>query len=99
MLYFRFNDDKFVGPRQELGNIGGYFFNKLRNELNLSEVGIVGALNDVFEVPVGAFDIDDEVIGNLDGVLKFALSEYAKLPIEKLGNKSLHDLGIEIGRL
>lgn len=28
--------------------------------------------------------------------LKYALSEYAKLPIKELGNKSLNDIGIEI---
>ncbi len=79
-----------------LGDIEGYFFDKLRNELQLSEVGIGSALYDVIGIPVDAFSIDDEVIGNFDGVLKFALSEYAKLPIKELDNKSLNDIGIEI---
>lgn len=79
-----------------LGDIEGYFFDKLRNELQLSEVGIGSVLYDVIGIPVDAFSIDDEVIGNFDGVLKFALSEYAKLPIKELDNKSLNDIGIEI---
>lgn len=119
MLYFRFNDDNFVAPQQEvtvtkyeggkpifpsqkeihtvtLGDIEGYFFDKLREELQLSEVGIGSAFYDVIGIPVDAFSIDDEVIGNFDGVLKFALSEYAKLPIKQLDNRSLNDIGIEI---
>ena len=119
MLYFRFNDDNFVAPQQEvtvtkfeggkpilpsqkeirtvtLGDIEGYFFDKLREELQLSEVGTGSAFFDVIGIPVDAFSIDDEVIGNFDGVLKFALSEYAKLPIKQLDNRSLNDIGIEI---
>lgn len=79
-----------------MGEIEGYFFDKLRNELQLPEVGIGSAMYDVIGIPVDAFSIDDEVIGNFDGVLKFALSEYAKLPIKELNNKSLNDIGIEI---
>lgn len=79
-----------------LGDIEGFFFGKLRNELQLSEVGTGSAFYDVIGIPVDAFSIDDEIIGNLDGVLKFVLSEYAKLPIKELDNKSLNDIGIEI---
>lgn len=119
MLYFRFNTDNFVAPKQEctvteykdeksisspkkeihtvdLGEIQTYFFKKLRDELYLSEIGINNALYDVIEIPIDAFGINDEVIGNFDGALKFVLSEYAKLPIKEINNKSLKDLGIDI---
>ncbi len=80
----------------DLGQVQSFFFKKLREELCLSEVGIGHALYDVIGIPVDAFSINDEKIGNVDGALKFVLSEYAKLPIEELNNKSLNDLGIDI---
>lgn len=98
----KYKDGKQILPPQKeihtvtLGEIEEYFFDKLRDELQLSEIGIGSALYDVIGIPVDAFSIDDEVIGNFDGVLKFALSEYAKLPLKDLDNKSLNDIGIEI---
>lgn len=53
-------------------------------------------LYDAIEIPMGTFGLNDEKIGNFDGALKFVLSEYAKLPIKELNNKSLNDLGIDI---
>ena len=79
-----------------LGDIENWFFKKLMDELQLSGVELDFAFYDVINIPVDAFGIDDEVIGNFDGVLKYALSEYAKLPIEELDNKSLNDVGIYI---
>lgn len=98
----RYEGGKPILPAQKeihlvtLGEIEGYFFAKLRDELQLSEVGIGSALYDVIGIPVDAFSIDDEVIGNFDGALKFTLSEYTKLPIKELENKSLNDIGIKI---
>jgi len=98
----RYEGGKPILPAQKeihlvtLGEIEGYFFAKLRDELQLSEVGIGSALYDVIGIPVDAFSIDDEVIGNFDGALKFTLSEYTKLPIKELDNKSLNDIGIKI---
>lgn len=98
----RYEGGKPIFPAQKeihpvtLGEIEGYFFAKLRDELQLSEVGIGSALYDVIGIPVDAFSIDDEVIGNFDGALKFTLSEYTKLPIKELDNKSLNDIGIKI---
>ena len=88
-------------PRNELYIIDfeqaqSFFFKKLRDELSLLEIGICLAYYDVVDIPVDAFSINDEIIGNFDGVLKFALYEYAKLPIKELKNKSLNDLGITI---
>ena len=101
MLYFRFNKDNFVIPQKEFceldfGQVQIFFFKKLRDELCLREIGVNNALYDILEIPIDAFSIDDEKLCNLDGVLKFALSEYVKLPIKELGNKSLSDLGIQI---
>lgn len=98
----RYEGGKPIFPAQKeihpvtLGEIEGYFFAKLRDELQLSEVGIGSALYDVIGIPVDAFSINDEVIGNFDGALKFTLSEYTKLPIKELDNKSLNDIGIKI---
>jgi len=98
----KFDGRKPIHPAQQeictvsLGDIEGYFFDKLRNEIQLSEVGTISAVYDIIGIPIGAFSVDDEKIGNLDGVLKFALSEYAKLPIKELDNKSLNDVGIKI---
>lgn len=88
-------------PRKEIctidfGQIQSFFFKKLRDELCLSEIGIGHAFYNVIKIPIDAFSINDEVIGNFDGALKFVLSEYAKLPIKELNNKSLNDLGITI---
>ena len=80
----------------DLGTIEEFFFKKLNDELCLSEIGIANTLYDVVEIPVDSFNINDEVVGNLDGVLKFTLSVYEKLPIKELNNKSLSDLGIKI---
>lgn len=68
----------------------------MRDELALMEVGFGDALYDVIGVPINAFSIDDEKIGSLDKILKFALMKYSSLPIQELDNKSLKDLGIEI---
>lgn len=98
----RYEGGKPIFPAQKeihpvtLGEIEEFFFAKLRDELQLSEVGIGSALYDVIGIPVDAFSIDDEVIGNFDGALKFTLSEYTKLPIKELDNKSLNDIGIKI---
>jgi hypothetical protein len=119
MLYFRFNTDNFVTPKQEctvteykdgkptsfpqrkvceidFGQVQSFFFKKLSDELSLSDVGMGSALYDVIGIPMDAFSINDEVIGNFDGSIKFILSEYAKLPISQLDDKSLNDLGITI---
>lgn len=80
----------------DLGQIQSFFFQKLRNELNLSEVGVNHAFYDVIGIPVDAFSVNDEVIGNFDGAIKFVLSKYEKLPIKELDDKSLNDLGISI---
>ena len=80
----------------DFGQVQNFFFKKLRDELSLSEVGIGSALYDVIGVPMDAFSINDEVIGNFDGTIKFILSKYAKLPINQLNDKSLNDLGITI---
>lgn len=79
-----------------LGEIENLFFNKLNKELSLSEIGTGNALYNCIQIPIDAFSINDEVVGNFDGALKFALSEYANLPIKELDNKSLKDLGIDI---
>lgn len=97
----RYKDGIISAPKKEiqsvdLGKVEGFFFDKLREELHLSEVGTNHALGDVIGIPIDAFSIDDEKIGNLDGVIKYALSEYTKLPIKKLDNMSLNDLGIRI---
>uniref|UniRef100_UPI003AB6FA09 hypothetical protein n=1 Tax=Enterocloster clostridioformis TaxID=1531 RepID=UPI003AB6FA09 len=119
MLYFRFNTDNFIEPKQmfsvthykdgkpiskpideictlKLGEIIDFFFKKLRDELSLEGIGIGSALYDLLDIPIDAFSINDEMIGNFDGTIKYVLSEYAKLPIEELDNKSLYDLGISI---
>lgn len=88
-------------PRKELCTISfaevqSFFFKKLNDELCLSEIGLNSVFYDVIGTPLDAFSINDEIIGNFDGALKFVLSEYMKLPIEELGNKSLKDLGINI---
>ncbi|ELC8460401.1 hypothetical protein QYB77_002584 [Clostridium perfringens] len=100
MLYFRFNKDNFDASQKEVCKfdfieIESFFFNKLNKEVCLSKIG-VNSLCDVIGIPSDAFSIDNESIGNLDGALKFVLSEYVKLPIEELDNKSLSDLGIYI---
>lgn len=77
-----------------LGDIETYFFEKLRTELALSEIGMNFALYDVLGVPYDSFGVNDE--GNIEGIIKFVLLEYSKLPIQKLDNKSLQDLGITI---
>lgn len=98
----KYENGKPIYPSQKeihtvaLGEIENFFFKKLREELQLTEVGGRSALYDVIGIPIDAFSIDDEVTGNFDGVLKFTLSEYAKLPIKELDNKSLNDTGIEI---
>lgn len=95
MLYFRFNTDKFTAPKQVcLGDIESYFFEKLSAELALSDIGMSPALYDVLGVPYDSFCVNDE--GNIKEVIKFVLSEYSKLPIQKLDNRSLQDLGISI---
>jgi len=119
MLYFRFNTNNFIAPKQvriitpykngqplaetyteeyslSLGEIEAYFFEKLRIELGLSEIGIGSALYDVLGIPSDSFSINDETVGNCDGVLKYIFSEYTKLPIKELDDKSLQDLGITI---
>lgn len=119
MLYFRFNTDNFLEPKQicaiapykdkrtfsgtyteeatlGLGEIECYFFEKLRKELGLSEIGMSSALCDALDIPSDSFSVDDEAVGNCDGVLKYIFSEYVKLPIKELGDKSLEDLGISI---
>ena len=92
MLYFRFNTES----KHRIDEIESYFFNKLTTELGLKISGIGTALYDVLGVPIDSFGVDDEIIGNCDGVLKYIFEEYSKLPIEKLDNKSLRDLGIKI---
>lgn len=98
----KYEDGKPIFPPQkeicavDLHQIQNFFFQKLYNELHLSEVGINHALYDVIGIPVDTFSINDEVIGNFDGAIRFVLSEYAKLPIDKLDGKSLNDLGINI---
>lgn len=79
-----------------LGEIQSLFFKKLRTELGLDEILLGNSLYDVLEIPVDALSIDDESINNCDKALKFVLSEYAKFPITELGDKSLHDMGIDI---
>lgn len=79
-----------------LGDVESYFFKKLRIELGLDDIGIGLALYDVLGVPPDAFSVNDESIGSSDGVLKFVFSEYAKLPIKELDDRSLQDLGIKI---
>ena len=68
----------------------------MREELGIDGIGTRMALYDVLGVPHDAFYINDELVGNCDGALKFVLSEYTKLPIKKLGDRSLQDLGINI---
>lgn len=80
----------------DFGQIRSMFFRKLRDEVSLAVCGIGNALYDVIEVPMDAFNIDNEKSDNMDGAIKFVLSEYAKHPIELLGGKSLKDLGITI---
>ncbi len=119
MLYFRFNTDNFIAPKQiqfitpykdgqpisetyteevslSLGEIETYFFEKLRTELGLNEIGIGHAMYDVLDIPSDSFSVNDEAVGNCDGVLKYVFSEYTKLPIKELNDKSLQDLGIAI---
>lgn len=98
----KYRDEKTIGSKQretcmiEFEQIKHYFFKKLENELSLSNIVVGHALYDVIGVPMDAFSIDDEVIGNFEGAIKFVLSEYAKLPINELNNKSLNDFGIDI---
>ena len=77
------------------GQVRSFFFEKLRKELCLSELG-TNCFYDVIEIPINAFGINDEKIGEVDGIIKFVLSEYVRLPIEALNNRSLNDLGIDI---
>ena len=79
-----------------LGEIEIYFLRKLQTELGLNEIGMGSALYDVLGIPCDSFSVNDEAIRNYDGVLKHIFSEYAKLPIRELDDKSLQDLGIKI---
>ena len=79
-----------------MGEIETYFFEKLRTELGLNEIGIGHAMYDVLDIPSDSFSVNDEAVGNCDGVLKYVFSEYTKLPIKELNDKSLQDLGIAI---
>lgn len=80
----------------DLCQIQSYFFKKLRDELNLSEIGLSGALHDILDIPVDSFSLNDEKLRNLDGAVKYIFSQYINIPIEELDNKSLSDLGISI---
>lgn len=79
-----------------LGDIKEYFFQKLHRELGLDGIGMNPAFYEALDIPLSSFSVNDESVGNCDGVLKYVFSEYAKLPIEELKNKSLQDLGISI---
>lgn len=79
-----------------LGDIERCFFSKLSEELDLDGIGTKMTLYDILGVPQDAFSLNDELVGNCDGALKFVLSEYTKLPIKKLGDRSLQDFGINI---
>lgn len=79
-----------------LGQIQSYFFKKLEDELNLSEIGLIGMLHDILDIPTDFLCLDDEKTGNLDGAIKYVFSQYINMPIEELDNNSLSDLGISI---
>lgn len=77
------------------GEVSRRFFGKVYTELNLN-IYMNHALYDVLDIPMGAFCVDNECTPKSDCEIQFELSEYTKLPIEELGNKSLQDLGIKI---
>lgn len=80
----------------DFGQIQDFFFGKLINELSLIVCGTNNALYDVIDVPFDSFNINDEEIGKFSGVIKFALSEFEKQPINELEGKSLNDVGVTI---
>ena len=101
MLFFQFNKDNFAISKNEscefdFGQVQNFFLEKFKDELCLDRIEKTSVFYDILGIPIDAFSIDDEALCNLDGVLKFALSEYVKLPIKELNNKSLSDLGIQI---
>ena len=104
MLYFRFNVDVYetITSKGEksaevtLGDIEDCVFEKFHNEVGIDGIGMTSALYDIIEIPMNAFGVDDENIKNSDSALKYIFTEFERLPIEKLGNRSLRDLGIKI---
>lgn len=104
MLYFRFNADAYETVTYEgeksaevtLGDIEDCVFEKLHNEVGIDGIGMTSALYDIIGIPINAFSVDDENIKNCDSALKYILTEFERLPIEKLSNRSLRDLGIRI---
>ena len=104
MLYFRFNVDAYETVTYEgeksaevtLGDFEDCVFEKLHNEVGIDGIGMTSALYDIIGIPINAFSVDDENIKNCDSALKYILTEFERLPIEKLSNRSLRDLGIRI---
>lgn len=73
-----------------------YFFNKLSNELSISNICGQNALFDVIGIPMDSYGIDDELEKNIESAFKYVLLKYQKEAIFELDNKSLDDLGVKI---
>lgn len=80
----------------DLEHVESLFFDKLKNELSMSNIGIGIAYYDIVDIPLDSFSIDDESLGCIDSIVKYVLSEYANKPIKELSNMSLNKLGIKI---